>query len=205
MAKRYDQYCPIAHALDLVGERWALLVVRELSHGPLRYTDLLQRLTGCGTNILAARLRTLEAGGVVARRTLPPPAASTVYELTTYGEDLRPVLHELAHWGARSLGPPGQDANLQPGWLTHALQTAVELIAPEGVVEFRVGEEVATLADGRAHAGHAVDPDVIVTTDPVGFFHLVVDRELTETVDVEGDAAVLDRLLGALEPKLLPA
>ena len=75
MAKRYDQYCPMAHALDLVGDRWALLVVRELMHGPKRYTDLVDGLPGIGTNILAARLRDLEQADVVARRTLPPPAA----------------------------------------------------------------------------------------------------------------------------------
>jgi DNA-binding HxlR family transcriptional regulator len=86
MKKRgYDQYCGIAHALDLVGDRWALLVARELMRGPLRYTDLVDRLPGIGTNILAARLRDLEAGGVIAKRTLPPPAASRVYELTEYG------------------------------------------------------------------------------------------------------------------------
>ena len=85
MAKRFDQYCPIAHALSLVGERWSLLVVRELLKGPKRYTDLAAGLPGIGTNILAARLRTLEDGGVVHKRKLPPPAASTVYELTEYG------------------------------------------------------------------------------------------------------------------------
>ena len=100
MGKRYEQYCPMAHALDLVGDRWALLVVRELMHGPKRYTDLVDRLHGIGTNILATRLRDLEAHGVVARRTLPPPAASKVYELTDYGRELRPALRELALWGA---------------------------------------------------------------------------------------------------------
>ena len=79
MPKSYSQYCPIAHALDLVGERWALLIVRELMNGPLRYTDLAARLPRIGTNILADRLRGLEAGGVVDKRQLPPPAASTVY------------------------------------------------------------------------------------------------------------------------------
>src|SRR5262249_56047799 len=107
MGKSYQQYCPIAHALDLVGERWSLLVVRELLHeGPLRYSDLHAQLEGCGTNILAARLKALEQGGVVRRRRLEPPAASWVYELTEYGRGLRDVLHVLAHWGARSLRPP---------------------------------------------------------------------------------------------------
>ena len=107
MAKSYDQYCPIAHALDLVGERWSLLVVRELLHeGPLRYSDLHARLEGCGTNILAARLKVLEAGGVIRRRRLDPPAASWVYELTEYGEGLQAVLHVLAHWARARCGRP---------------------------------------------------------------------------------------------------
>ena len=102
MARCYDQYCPMAHALDLVGERWSLLIVRELlEDDQLRYSDLHSRLQGCGTNILAARLKTLEQGGVVRRRQLDPPAASWVYELTEYGKGLREVLHVLAHWGAR--------------------------------------------------------------------------------------------------------
>ena len=126
VAKSYDQYCPIAHALDLVGERWSLLVVRELLHeGPLRYSDLHGRLDGCGTNILAARLKALEQGGVVRRRRLDPPAASWVYELTEYGEGLRDVLHVLAHWGARSLGPPASRGDLEAGWLPGALRIAL--------------------------------------------------------------------------------
>src|SRR3954463_11482268 len=99
MAKRYDQFCPIAHALSLVGERWSLLIVRELLRGEKRYTDLAAGLPGIGTNILATRLRDLEAVGVVRRRKLPPPAASTVYELTDYGADLEETIHSLARWG----------------------------------------------------------------------------------------------------------
>ena len=118
VARSYAQYCPMAHALDLVGERWSLLIVRELlEDDQLRYSDLHARLDGCGTNILAARLKTLEQGGVVRRRQLEPPAASWVYELTEYGKGLREVLHVLAHWGARSLGPPASRGDLEPGWL----------------------------------------------------------------------------------------
>ncbi len=111
----------MAHALDLVGDRWALLVVRELMHGPKRYTDLVEHLPGIGTNILAARLRDLEGNGVVTRRTLPPPAASKVYELTDYGRELRPAMRELALWGARSLGPPTDRDELFEGWLANAM------------------------------------------------------------------------------------
>ena len=114
VAKKYDQYCPMAHALDMVGDRWELLIVRELLAGPKRYTDLADGLPGIGTNILAARLRDLETCGVITKKTLPPPAASRVYELTDYGRELKGVLRELALWGARSLGPPTPEAEL-PG------------------------------------------------------------------------------------------
>ena len=96
MHKRYDAYCPVAHALGLVGERWSLLVILELLHGPKRYTDLVGNLPGIGTNVLASRLRDLEAGGIVRKSVLPPPAASKVYELTDYGRELRPAIRELA-------------------------------------------------------------------------------------------------------------
>ena len=95
MAKRYDQYCPIAHALELVGERWSLLIVRELLSGPKRYTDLAGALPGIGTNVLAARLKDLEGCGVIAKRKLPPPTPAQVYELTPYGVGLKAVVREL--------------------------------------------------------------------------------------------------------------
>src|SRR6266571_3966337 len=98
VSKRYDQYCPIAHALGLVGERWSLLIVRELLQGPRRYTDLSASLPGIGSNILAARLKDLETAGLVAKRRLEPPFASQVYELTEYGHGLKPVMRELALW-----------------------------------------------------------------------------------------------------------
>src|SRR5438093_3474933 len=160
MAKHYDQYCPVAHALDVVGDRWALLVARELMQGPKRYTDLAEGLPGIGTNILAARLRDLEAAGVVTKKTLPPPAASRVYELTDYGRELRPVMRELALWGARSLGPPTGDDELYEGWLANAVDTMFGPFAPPGRFEFRVGEESASMTDGEAQAGPVDEPDV---------------------------------------------
>ena len=167
MAKRYEQYCPMAHALDLVGDRWALLVVRELMHGPKRYTDLVDRLQGIGTNILAARLRDLEANGVVARRTLPPPAASKVYELTDYGRELRPAMRELALWGARSLGPPtAATEELFEGWLANAMDIVIAPLAPPGRFEFRAGSEIASLVDGEVLNGPIDDPDVVVDGRP---------------------------------------
>jgi DNA-binding HxlR family transcriptional regulator len=194
MHKRYDQYCPVAHALGLVGERWALLIVLELIRGPKRYTDLVDHLPGIGTNILAARLKDLEAGGIVVKRRLPPPAASQIYELTPYGRELRPVIRELALWGARSLGPPTDDDELFPGWLVNALDTVLAPLAPPGRFEFRVGEEVASLVDGDAQPGPLEEPDVVVEGDPEGIYHMFVDRRL-DLVNVQGDRALLEQLI----------
>ncbi len=193
MRRAYDQYCPIAHALDLVGERWSLLVVRELMRGPKRYTDLAETL-GIGTNILAARLKDLEAGGIVVKRTLPPPAASRVYELTDYGRGLKSAIRELAVWGARSLGPPTDPTELFPGWLENAIDSVLGPIAPPGRFEFRVGDEVATLVDGETVGGRVEAPDVVVEGDAEGLYHLFVDRRL-DLVTVRGDHDLLRRLL----------
>ena len=202
MSKTYNQYCPIACALDLVGERWSLLIVRELmEEGELRYSDLHARLDGCGTNILAARLKVLEGGGVIRRRQLPPPAASTIYELTEYGEGLRPVMHQLAHWGSRVMGPPRAEV-LEPGWLVGALQMTFPPTA-EARVEFRIGEEVASLVDGEARTGATEVPDVIVIGDATGFYHLVVDRDL-DAVSVRGSLSALHSLLATLPPTAPP-
>lgn len=198
MAKRYDQYCPMAHALDLVGERWSLLIVRELLHeGPLRYSDLHANLAGCGTNILAARLKTLEQGGVVRRRRLDPPAASWVYELTEYGEGLREVLHVLAHWGARSLGPPVARDDLEAGWLHGALRIALPSDCGGARLEFRIGDERASLAAGTVVQGGIDDPDAVIVGDAPGFYRLMVDREL-DGVSIQGDVDVVRTLLEAL-------
>ncbi len=194
MPKRYDQYCPMAHALDLVGDRWTLLVIRELMHGPQRYTDLVDRLPGIGTNILAARLKDLEGHGIVARRTLPPPAASKVYELTEYGRQLQPAMRELAVWGARSLGPPVDQEQLFEGWLANALDIVVAPLAPAGRFEFRAGAEIASLVDRRVLREPIDHPDVVVAGDPEGIYALFMDR-CFDAVTVEGDRTLLDQLL----------
>jgi DNA-binding HxlR family transcriptional regulator len=196
VSKRYDQYCPIAHALGLVGERWALLIVRELLQGPKRYTDLAASLPGIGTNILAARLKDLEGCGIVAKRRLDPPAASQVYELTAYGQGLKPAMRELALWGLRSIGAPTDDDELAPGWLHGALDTVFAPMAPPGAFEFRISGEVAHLVDGEAGPGPVELPDVIVEADVECFYHLFVERRW-DGVTVEGDRELLERLLDA--------
>src|ERR687884_2186422 len=121
-ARSYRQFCGIARALDLVGERWALLVVRELVLGPKRFSDLREGLPGIATNVLTQRLQQLRRDGVVARRRLPPPAASSVYELTEYGQELVPIMLALGRWGARTMGARSPEQTLRAEWLAVALK-----------------------------------------------------------------------------------
>ena len=193
MAKSYAQYCPMAHALDLVGERWSLLIVRELlEDDQLRYSDLHARLDGCGTNILAARLKTLEQGGVVRRRQLDPPAASWVYELTEYGKGLREVLHVLAHWGARSLGPPAPKGDLDPGWLPGALDRAPAASDTSSRIEFRIDGEVASVVDHEILNGAVENPDAVIVGGRPDFYRLMVERDLG-AVSIEGTSTSFAR------------
>jgi DNA-binding HxlR family transcriptional regulator len=211
VAKRYDQFCPIAHALSLVGERWALLVVRELLNGPKRYTDLVHGLPGIGTNILASRLKDLEEVGVVRKRKLPPPAASTVYELTEYGAELNESLYALARWGARTLGPPKPGDQLDPDWGVNAIPALFDAReAPDleetWVLEIGEGVFTARIANGcvEASLGSAEDADAAIKTD-IDTFYWLVSGELdpAEAMDsgrvtVEGEPGVLDRIVRVL-------
>jgi len=196
MSKRYDQYCPVAHALGLVGERWSLLIVRELLQGPKRYTDLAASLPGIGTNILAARLKELETCGLVTKHRLDPPAASMVYELTPDGLALKPVMRSLALWGFRSIGPPADEDDFAPGWLYGALDTVFAPAAPTGSFEFRIGSEVAGIVDQEARRGPIEEPDVVLEAGVQAFYWLFVERRW-EGVRVKGDRELLERLLDA--------
>jgi DNA-binding HxlR family transcriptional regulator len=203
--RKFDQYCPVAHALSLVGERWSLLIVRELLHGPKRYTDLTHGLPGIGTNILAARLRELEQAGVVQKRTLPPPAASTVYELTEYGADLKEALYALARWGARTIGPPRPDDELYPEWGVNALPALFDAEAARGLTETYVLVVNGDAFTGRvvngaleASIGTAEDADVVVETDMETFFGLA-SGELAPRVAVKSGRARVQGNLEALE------
>jgi DNA-binding HxlR family transcriptional regulator len=124
--KQYHQFCSVARALDVIGDRWALLVVRELLLGPRRFTDLADGLPGIGTNVLATRLRELEAHGIIARRQLPPPTPAALYQLTDDGEGLRPVLHELARWGLRRLAPRQPSDSVRAEWFVLALAGSLD-------------------------------------------------------------------------------
>ena len=209
--RKFDQYCPVAHALSLVGERWSLLIVRELLHGPKRYTDLAQGLPGIGTNILAARLKELEGCGIVEKRTLPPPAASTVYELTEYGAGLREALYALARWGARTIGPPGPDDKLYPEWGMNALPALFVPEAARGLTEtYSLVVEgdafTARIVDGALEPsmGVAEDADVVVELDMETFFALTggelapKDAVSSGRAKVQGDLEALERCFRVL-------
>ena len=150
-------------------------------------------------------MKELETAGIVEKKKLPPPFASTVYELTPAGRELRPVLHELARFGARLMGPPPPDA-LVEGWLVGALDLALSPLCRGSRIAFRIGDEEASLVDCTAVRGIVEDYDVLVETDATGFYHLVVDRRL-EGVRIDGDTAALEPLLDgfAAEPSPLPA
>jgi DNA-binding HxlR family transcriptional regulator len=203
MSKRYDQYCPVCHALGLVGERWSLLIVRELLRGPKRYTDLVEGLPGIGTNILAARLRELEEGGILRKRKLPPPAASTVYELTEYGAELEEPLYALARWGARSLGPPAPDEQFYPHWGLNAFGALFDPEVARDLNEtyvVRVDGDVYTvrLDAGRLDVaiGDTEDRDLDVQMDRNTFYGLVSGRLAPEKAKVKlavGDGEALER------------
>jgi DNA-binding HxlR family transcriptional regulator len=164
--RTYSDRCGIARALDAVGDRWALLVVRELLLGPKRFTDLRAGLPRVSPDVLAQRLRELEGHGVVRRDHLPPPAASHVYELTERGRELRRAVLELGRWGSRE---PANDGPLGPDAAVIALMTMFrgEL---EGTYELRLDGHVFALraADGRLDAarGPAEAPDAVIETTP---------------------------------------
>ncbi|MEW1777148.1 winged helix-turn-helix transcriptional regulator [Streptomyces sp. NPDC086777] len=135
--RSYDQYCSAARALDVVGDRWTLLIVRELLAGPRRYTDLHADLPGVSTDVLASRLKDMERDGLTTRRRLPPPGAAYVYELTSRGRELLPVLQALGKWGEPELGERRPTDAVRAHWFALPLLRA---LTGEGLVEVRLGE-----------------------------------------------------------------
>lgn len=212
-ARSYNQFCPLARALDIIGERWTLLIVRELLSGPKRFKDLQDALVGIGTNLLSTRLKDMERNGLVAKKKLPPPGVATVYELTDHGRRLEDTLLSLVRWGTPLLAKSKRPREyFMPHWLLHGMLSAFDPIAAAGVseaYEFRVDDEVFHIrvhnrqADGDMGATH--DPHLVWTSDSESFMALAF-RLLTPAQAVKkgyvvtGNEKILARALRIFDP-----
>lgn len=205
--RSYEQLCTLARTLDVIGERWTLLLVRELMLGPQRFTDLLDALPGIGRHLLTARLRHLEDAGILHRRELAT-ARGHVYDLTEDGRALGPAMAELGRWGAERLPKPPANLHFRPGWAVFPMSYMADHEAARGVretYEFRVDEETFHLRveDGRVEprTGPAERPEVIVTLD-VGTLRELFDQSLApqdavaqERVSFDGRPEAIGRCL----------
>lgn len=200
MARRsYDQYCTMATALDIVGERWTLLIVRELMLGPRRFKDLLEGLPGIGRNLLSARMRHLQAEGLVTRSRPSGPSGAQAYELTADGQALGPVMAELGRWGAGRLGAPEPRHFFRAGWAMFPLSYMANAEATRGlheVYEFRIGDDVFHLRvdDGAVvpRTGSAPSsPELVVTVDPDTFLELMGGTLLPMAAVSEGRVSIV--------------
>jgi DNA-binding HxlR family transcriptional regulator len=202
----YGQYCGLARALEIVGERWAFLIVRDLLVGSKRFTDLRLGLPGIPTNVLTARLKELERGGVIRRRLLPRPAGSIIYELTPYGMELEEVVVHLGRWGAKSLGDPRCEETVTVDSMVMAMRSTFRPEAARGThasYEFRFGDIVihVRIDDAEVDVGAGPTPggaDLIVETGPA--IKGLMTGEITPAeaissgiVRLTGDPALLTR------------
>ena len=205
--RTYEDGCATAHALDLIGERWALLIVRELIFGPKRFTDLRAGLPGISPNVLTQRLEELEAAGILRRRKLPPPAAAWVYELTARGLELEQVIMALGRWGGRSpMLLQGHPLSIDAVALSLRTMFSAEAAADfNAVLELRIGDDRfrAKVARGKLDLvrGEADHPDAILEADAASVVALVYEgRKLNDMiragdVRVEGDKNVVKRFV----------
>ena len=207
--KSYNQYCGLAYALDIIGERWTLLIIRELIAGPRRFTDLMAGLPGISTNLLSERLKRLEQQGILSRRTLPPPAASTVYELTSLGQALEKTLLELGKWGSQFVPPSAEGATvLNVGSYALTLRTFFRPEQAQGVdetYELRIDHEVlqVQIKEGKIHVhqGETRTADAIFQTDMPTYLGLLQrqiqpDEAVSKgLIRIEGDPGALSRFL----------
>jgi DNA-binding HxlR family transcriptional regulator len=205
--RSYNQYCGLAYALDIIGERWTLLIVRELVAGPRRFTDLMEGLPGISTNLLADRLKSLEQQGILRRRVLPPPAASTVYELTRLGQGLQQSLLELGRWGSQFVPPTCEGAHLlHLGSYALTPMTffrAAEALEVDDVYELRIDDEVlqVKIQDGEIHVqqGETLKPDVVLHTDMPVYVQLLggaitLDEACAAgMIEIDGNPEILRR------------
>ena len=205
--RSYRQYCALARALDAVGDRWTLLIVRELGlQGPCRYTDLQHGLPGIATNLLADRLREMEDAGIVTREDAPPPVATALFRLTERGEELVPVLMALGRWGSELMGEMDDDDEFRSHWLRFPVERLLEDGAPEQApvaIQLQTGDQPMVVEVGAgvvsAHPGTAASPPLVLRGEPDVVVALLTKR-LTPAaarrrgLRIEGDAKTLDRL-----------
>jgi DNA-binding HxlR family transcriptional regulator len=205
--RSYGEYCSMAKSLDVVGDRWTLLIVRELAlRGACRYTDLRNGLPGIATNLLADRLRDLEQAGVVMREDAPPPIATTLFRLTARGEELRPVIEALTRWGLPLMTEQKPDDAVRSHWLASALRSMLtdrRPDAPPVSMLLDPGDQpiVVEVRDGAVdtRVGVAEDVDLRLTGEPRPIMGLLLglldfDAAVAAGVAWAGDPAVLDRL-----------
>ena len=205
--RSYRQYCAMARALDVVGDRWSLLIVRELMlSGSSRYTDLLKGLPGIATNLLAERLKHLEEGGVIRRELAPPPIATTLFSLTARGEGLRGVVSALGLWGGPLLmAGPRKDDEFQSHWLALPITEFFpgKVASPPVTIEVRTGDEplVIETIEGRVRTrrGSAKAPDLVLSGRPEVILpvlrgRLDIPAARKSGLKTEGDPRVLGRL-----------
>jgi DNA-binding HxlR family transcriptional regulator len=198
-ARTYGEHCAVARALDVVGERWALLVVRELLLGPKRFTDLQAGLPNAKPSVVSHRLRELEEAGVVRRRKLGPPAGARVYELTDDGRDLEPIVIALGHWGIRV--PTKPDAVHGSDSIVLALKSRFDPNAAtdlSGSFELRLGDDryriVVSEGGIAARRGEPEAPDAVIETDPETLGAMLLGGALGD-VKIEGDRELAERFL----------
>ena len=207
MSRRtYSQFCGLAQALDVLGERWTLLIVRNLLLGPLRYSDLLHGLPGITTNLLAKRLKEMAGAGIVEKTRVSPSDRSAAYRLTSRGRDLEPAIHALGSWGEHRLASADAACERRLEWLLVSLRRryrggetlSAELIADGVPYRFALTPEHADIARGSAER-----PDVRLSGPPLALAPLLLrgaPETLPDGVELEGDRADLDRLLAAFQP-----
>jgi DNA-binding HxlR family transcriptional regulator len=198
--KSYRQYCALARGLDLIGDRWVLLIVRELLTGPRRYGELAHGLPGIATNLLAERLRTMQANGLLAK------TDDDRYQLTEWGDGLSEVLFAIGRWADPLMGRMAERDTFRSHWIVHpvvSLFPGVDRTRPELTIEVRCGEAPMTIrsTEGRvtAHPGHASAPDLVLTGPPdvtVGLLagHIDANEAKARGLAVTGDVRLLRRL-----------
>ena len=210
--RSYGQYCSIARALDVIGDRWTLLIIRELLlQGACRFTDLMNGLPGVATNLLSSRLKDLEQAGLIIRYDAPPPVATVLYELTSDGADLEPVLRQIGLWGLRCMIDERADDAFQASWLAYApawFTTDAEPAGAPAAIQLIAGgqEAVIALQGGRVHTrvGRADDADLIIDGSPRAVLGLLMDMIDLKTAKALGTRIRGDRhLLRRIRPSVV--